>query len=158
MVVRPAHPIDVPAIAELVEAQARRAQLLPRSIQEINATLADWIVGEDSGRVIGCVSLLAYSPQHAEVRSLVVADSVRGHGLGSALVKQLVEVAGQRRIPTVFALTRAVPFFLRNGFQVCDKTCFPDKIWRDCQRCPLLEQCDETAMVLDLAGNEHTLC
>lgn len=158
MVVRPAHSVDVPAIAELVDAQARRAQVLPRSVQEISTTLTDWIVGEDSGRVIGCASLLAYSPQQAEIRSLVVADTIQGNGLGSALVKQLIEIAEQRRIPTLFALTRAVPFFSRNGFRVCDKNSFPDKIWRDCQRCTLLEQCDETAVVLDLAGKGQTRC
>ncbi len=55
-----------------------------------------------------------------------------------------------RQIPTLFALTRQVPLFSRFGFLLTAKKLFPEKVWIDCQQCPLVNNCDESAMVLHL--------
>ncbi len=47
----------------------------------------------------------------------------------------------------VFALTRAVPFFEKQGFIITDKDNFPEKVWRDCMICPVRHACDEVAVV-----------
>lgn len=141
---------DVPGIFALVSEHARRGTVLPRTLHSINDTIDDWLVAETGGNILGCVSLLGYTSGLAEVRTLVVRDSVQGLGVGSRLVEALLAEARQRDIPTLFALTRAVPYFERFGFSITDKEAFPEKVWRDCQQCPFVDNCDETAVVLQL--------
>ena len=50
----------------------------------------------------------------------------------------------------LFALTREKVFFEKLGFTVVPKETLPHKVWTDCVRCPLQEQCDEIAMVYEL--------
>lgn len=148
--VRAATVEDVDGIAALVAAQARRGNLLPRSRAAISASLDDWLVAVEEGTVVGCVSLLAYPSGLVEVRSLAVAGRCQGNGVGSELMEALIAAARRRGVSTLFALTRAVPFFLRFGFSVTARENFPEKVWRDCRLCPLRHRCDETAVVLDL--------
>jgi amino-acid N-acetyltransferase len=149
-IVRPAAEADVQAIADIVNAHARQGQLLPRSAENIRASLASWLVAELDESIVGIGSLLEMSPTLVEVRSLAVLPAYRSYGIGGLLVRALVEQARRRGIPTAFALTRAVPFFERLGFAVTDKERFPEKVWRDCVICPLQQCCDETAVVLEL--------
>jgi amino-acid N-acetyltransferase len=149
-IVRPAVEADVEPIAGVVAEHARQGHLLPRSAENIRASLPAWLVAELDGKVVGIGSLLEMSPTLVEVRSLAVLPAYRSYGVGGLIVRALVERARERRIPTVFALTRAVPFFLRLGFAVTDRERFPEKVWRDCVVCPLQHACDETAVVLEL--------
>jgi amino-acid N-acetyltransferase len=151
MRVEPAAPDDIPAIADLVEDYARRGMVLPRSIESIRATLADWVVGREGDHLLACGSLLRYTPHLAEVRSLTVRPEATGQGWGKALLQALVHHARSQRIPTLFALTRSAPLFQGVGFAVSDKVLFPEKVWRDCQLCPIQAHCDETAVVMQLA-------
>lgn len=151
--IRPAAPDDVPALAALIARHVASGDVLPRSAESIRATLGDWMVGEDEeGRVMACGSLWHYSPLLAEVRSLVVEPGRRGGGWGGRLLEALAAEARRRGIATLFTLTRAVPFFERHGFVVTDKTVFPEKVLKDCQACPLIDACDETALWMDLTG------
>ena len=149
-VVRPATEADVAAIVGVVNENARLGHLLPRSAENIRASLRNWLVAEVDGRVVGIGSLLTMSPTLVEVRSLAVLPSYRRYGVGALVVRGLVEQARARGIPTVFALTRAVGFFERLGFSVSDRARFPEKVWKDCVVCPLQHACDETAVVLEL--------
>ena len=157
MNIRSARLEDVPGILELVNTHVKRGDLLPRSADSITGALDDWLIGKDEkGKIVACVSLLHYTPALAEVRSLAVADEVQGQGYGRTIVKALIAQARHRNVPTLFALTRAVPFFQKIGFQTTHKERFPEKVWRDCSMCPLLEHCDETAVVMQLAPIQPT--
>ncbi|MBI3913431.1 MAG: N-acetyltransferase [Chloroflexi bacterium] len=149
IIIRRATLADAEQIAALVDLGVSEGQLLPRTPDEIRASIRDWVVAEQDARVIGIGALLEMSAMLAEVRSLVVAPEYRKFGVGARIVHALVEEARTRGIPTVFGLTRAVPFFERLGFAVTDKENFPEKVWRDCIVCPVRFDCDETAMVLE---------
>lgn len=152
--VRTATQADVPGILALVQEHARRGNLLPRTRESIEASLPDWLVvvvpHGGALQVLGCVQLLAYSPQLTEVRSLAVADAARGQGVGSRLMVALLAEARRREVQTLFALTHAVDFFLRFGFTATEHARFPEKVWRDCRACPLRERCSEIAVSLKL--------
>lgn len=148
--IRPAGNEDVPGIMRLVNEYARRGDLLPRSAENIAATLNNWFVAADEDEIVGCVSLLRYTSGLVEVRSLAVDNEVQGMGIGRLLIDALIEEAQRRQIPTLFALTRAVGFFERCGFMVVEKERFPEKVWSDCQICPVRHRCDETAVVRNL--------
>jgi amino-acid N-acetyltransferase len=146
--IRPAVVDDVAEIVALVNTHAFQGSVLPRSLQSVYDTVEDWIVAEAEGEILGCVSLLPYSSGLVEVRSLAVRNRYQGLGIGTRLMEALLDEARRRRVPTLFALTRKVPFFGRFGFQVTERDLFPEKVWQDCRLCPLRERCDETAMVL----------
>ncbi len=151
MHIRTAKPKDIPDIMTLVEEHARRGALLPRTAESVHASLADWLVGKDEDdEIVACVSLHRYTPALAEVRSLAVADKVKGQGYGRTIVKAVIAEARQRNIPTLFALTRVVPFFQKLGFHPTNMERFPEKVWRDCQACPVFHNCDETAVYMHL--------
>lgn len=146
-VIRPARPEDIPAIAELVNYYARREELLPRSEDEIRSGLDQWLVTDRNDSLVAVGSLVPYSDVLVELRSLAVAPDERGRGLGRQLVEALAEQAEGNDYKELFALTRAVDFFARCGFSIVGMERFPQKVWTDCARCPLREQCDETPMV-----------
>ena len=148
--VRPAVLADVPAIAELVGGFAQRGLILPRSEAAIRGNLTSWIVAAAPSRIVGCGSLVPYADDLAEVRSLAVAPSAQRQGLGTAMVHALIELGQELGFNRLFALTRRVPFFERLGFVPAEVAWFPEKVWRDCAMCPLIDRCDEHAVVLDL--------
>lgn len=150
--IRRARPEDIEGIADLVEIHASRAQILPRTREAIHASIDDWVVAAEGAFVLACGSLMPYSPSLSEVRSLVVSDSEKRRGLGTALLQVLIEEARRRGVRTLFALTRAVPFFEKAGFRRSDRLPFSEKVWRDCVACPIQETCDEFAVVLSLNG------
>lgn len=145
--IRKATLADAPAIADLVNLGEREGQLLPRSIEAIRASIDDWIIALDGNRIVGVGSLLEMGNTLSEIRSLAVAPAYRKHGIGAHIVNALIDLARDRKIPTVFALTRAVLFFEKLGFVITDKENFPEKVWRDCSICPVQSACDEVAMV-----------
>jgi amino-acid N-acetyltransferase len=145
--IRQATLAEAQAIADLVNLGEREGQLLPRSIESIRASIDDWIIALDGDRIVGVGSLLEMGNTLSEIRSLAVAPDYRKHGIGARIVNALIDLARERKIPTVFALTRAVLFFEKLGFKITDKENFPEKVWRDCSICPVRFACDEVAMV-----------
>ena len=157
MNIRPALPEDIPGIFNLVSKHALRGDVLPRSESQIRATLSEWIVGNDSGEIVGCASLLDYTPELSEVRSLIVDDRIKGQGWGAALLQVLIARAQRRGTPILFALTRAEAFFRHAGFAASDRDRFPEKIWRDCDQCPVKDNCDEVAVELRIDNLPHLI-
>jgi amino-acid N-acetyltransferase len=153
-IIRRARLEDAQQISELVNYGEREGQLLPRSLDAIRESIGDWIVAANSRDIIGAGSLLEMGPTLVEVRSLAVAPAHRKNGVGAKIVEALVSEAQTRGIKTVFALTRAVPFFVKSGFSVTEKENFPEKVWRDCLICPVRLACDEVAVVRPVSGEQ----
>jgi amino-acid N-acetyltransferase len=153
VIVRSAQVEDSEAILKMVEDFARRNLVLPRSFDAIRASIEDWIVVFDEEQLLGCGSLRRYSADLCEVRSLMVLDELKGQGFGRTIVRTLIQEARSKDYATIFALTRVVPFFERLGFERCDRTLFPEKIWADCVHCPSQDNCDEFAVALALTPN-----
>lgn len=148
--IRRATDSDVGAIAAMVRELAGLGHLLPRTAESIETTIDYWHIALSEGQLIGCGSLVPYSETLAEVRSLAVAEHARGNGLGGEILSALIEDAKASEFETLFALTRAVPLFQRHGFKIRRRIQFPGKVWRDCLTCPLLLNCHERTVVLDL--------
>jgi amino-acid N-acetyltransferase len=93
---------------------------------------SDCLVATLEGRVAGAVGLQIFGP-HALLRSLVVADDQRGHGLGGALVDRVESLARERGVERLFLLTTtAEAFFARRGYSNADRRSAPEAI-RDTQ-------------------------
>jgi argininosuccinate synthase len=172
--IRPATLDDVQAIVLLIAQNARRGGLLPRGEASIRAHIGNFLVAERGSErgsveqaerqhaslptphstVVGCGSLLPMNTTLVELRSLAVDESQRGGGIGQKIVAALIHEARNRKFGTLFALTRAVSFFEKCGFVVAPKEFFPEKVWNDCVQCPMLENCDEVAVMLPLQQDQ----
>lgn len=146
-VCRQAQPKDVEPLYNMIESYARQGIMLPRSRALLERRIADFVVAEVDGKVVGCGSLCRLGEELVEIRSLGIAEGYKGRGLGSMLVEQLVIEARKLSIPKIMALTYEVSFFLKNGFTVVNKEIFPEKVWTDCVNCAKQHACDEIAVL-----------
>ena len=144
---RPALPADVRAINALVEPMTHSGILLGKDLVSYYEAVQEFLVATDAeGTVVGCGALHVMWEDLAEVRTLAVADSVRGTGLGHRMLEALLERAVQLGLRRVFCLTFEVEFFGRHGFEVMEETVDPE-IYLE-----LLRSADEgVAEFLDLA-------
>jgi len=146
--VRQAQHPDLDDIESLVELWAELGANLPRAREELIRELPSFAVAEQHSRVTGCASLYSYDPQLAEIRSLGINPNHQGQGQGKAIVEYLLEQAEQLHIKKVFVLTRVPTFFQKLGFQITSRSLLPQKIMKDCERCPRQYHCDEVALEL----------
>ena len=107
---------DAIAIRALINTYVSDGTLLPRSEEFISSHAHNFIVAEESGRVVGCVHLDEYAPSLSELRSLAVAPEGQGKGVGRALVLATEALARQRGSATLFAVSNDEAFFSRFGF------------------------------------------
>lgn len=150
IVARHARPADVPAIAALIAHYAERGWLLPRTAESVRAGLANFLVMTRGGELTACVALEHYGGGLAEVRSLAVAESERGHGLGARLLRHAMREARRRHVARVFAVTHAPEFFERAGFRRVERASLTEKIARDCRTCAKHPACALVALVFDV--------
>ena len=125
--------------------------MLFRSLAEIEANIADFLVYEKHQEVIGICSLKFGWDRLGEIRSLGVDPRYHRQGIATKMIQGSIERALQREdCDTAFVLTYAVPLFTKVGFDIVDKMQLPQKVWNDCQACLHKDNCDETAMSLSL--------
>ena len=147
---------DVGALSALVGASAFQAggggALLPLADGEIRELVRAraFFVAMAGDALAGCASVVEYDGL-AELRSLIVAPEHRARGVGRALVALCMDEARARGYAELLALTRdeAMPLLERSGFRREPRP--PEKLARDCARCPLLDAgCNEVAVVAAL--------
>lgn len=147
--VRPARTSDVAAIRSLVRPLADERILLEKEAVAYFESLQEFVVAEAAdGTVIGCGALHVMWEDIAEVRTLATDAAWRGHGVGKALLDQLMSNARALGVARVFCLTFEVEFFGRSGFTVMeDQTAVDPEVYME-----LLRSTDDgVAEFLDLA-------
>lgn len=139
---------DIKAMQEMVADEVKKGIILPRSDSEIAQNIRSYTLALKDNKIVGYASLYIYSIELAEIRSLVVSKNLRANGIGSNLVKILLEEAKFQDIKKVFALTYANKFFKKLGFVEISKEELPDqKIWADCIKCKQFPVCNEIAVI-----------
>ncbi len=150
MKIRPAEHGDIPGMVHLIGHYASEGLMLPRSSNAIAAGLAEYLVADVVGEVVGCGALQQYSDDSAELYGLATHPEHSPRGTGSALVEALIEKARTANIARVFALTLVPVFFQKMGFHTVQHNDVPLKVWKDCVVCPKFGNCDEIAMLLEV--------
>lgn len=150
MKVRQAERHDIPGMVQLIGHYASEGLMLPRSSNAIAAGLAEYLVADVDGAVVGCGALQQYSDDSAELYGLATYPDRSPRGTGSAIVEALIEKARDEDISRVFALTLAPVFFQKMGFHTVQHKDLPLKVWKDCVVCPKFGNCDEIAMLLEV--------
>jgi amino-acid N-acetyltransferase len=109
---RTARPEDIPAIESLI-----RSESLPA--MEVEEWLDTFFVLEEAGEIVACAGIERYG-DCAVLRSVVIAESIRGTGEGDRLTQHALDWAkadGAKRC-YLFTMT-AEAFFNRYGFERC---------------------------------------
>ena len=116
--VRAAHTGDVDAIMELRRPIEGSIVLLSRERVVWFEQIQEIVVAVDAtDRVVGAGALHVMWQDLAEVRSLVVAEDMRGKGVGHAILTYLLDRAERLGIKRVFCLTFETEFFGKHGFE-----------------------------------------
>lgn len=114
--IRKARPEDIPALAALIRQFVETGELLPRTLDELEDLLGSFFVAELDGEIVGCAALEIYSRKLAELRSLAVAPQVQGSGVGRLLVQACIDLAKEREVFEVMAISSSDNFFKACGF------------------------------------------
>ena len=139
---------DAPHIHELITLFTESGQLLPRSLPELCENIRDFaVVEDDDGKIVGCGALHLYGTHLAEIRSIAVHPAAQGQGAGREVIEVLMREAEHHHVRGVCLFTRIPGYFAKLGFASAELTDLPDKIYKDCLKCPKLNACDEVAMV-----------
>jgi amino-acid N-acetyltransferase len=118
---------DIPELLGMIGRVVRRTKLVARNYEDIHARIADYHVMTIDDNVVGCVALHPYASENcAEVACLYVKMNHEARGYGAELVEHVENLATQKGIPRVFALTnRAADFFKRSGYALTDLDSLP---------------------------------
>ena len=144
---------DAEFVFALIEAFAKKGEMLHRPVVEICSLIRDFFVFDDGsggGSIKGTCALNVGFDGLGEIRSLAVEEGAMGRGVGSALVEGALEEAGTLGLKRVFALTYSPAFFERFGFRPIERETLPQKIWGECADCRKFHDCDESAVMLEL--------
>jgi amino-acid N-acetyltransferase len=122
---------DVNQITQLVTQYSALGLMLPRTAEQIAASIDNYVVATDAGgHVLACAALEEYSPSLAEVSSVAVATSHHGRGLGTQVVLGVERLARARNIDEIFALSLTDDFFLSLSYKTTTISRYPEKLLR----------------------------
>ena len=107
---------DVERVHAFIRPYVSAGRLLERTMEELDLLVGNGFVAEADGKVVGFAALEVYSKKLAEIRSLAVAEPYRRFGLGRQLVAACIELARERRILEIMAITSSEEFFRSCGF------------------------------------------
>ena len=143
---------DVKQIQKLVNHYAKREKMLPRSLNELYENIRNFFVYAEGKKVYGCCALDIDWEDLAEIKSLAVAHSRTGRGIGARLLQDCLRDARKLKVKKVFALTYIPDFFERFGFRIINRKELPHKIWSECIKCMYFPNCKEIAMMKEIGS------
>jgi len=139
---------DIVLMQEVVQPEVEKGIILFRSSDEMATNIRSYILAKEDEQIIGFGALHFHADDLAEIRSLVVKDGFRGHGVGKGIVQTLMVEGEGLGVKKVFTLTYQKAFFESVGFSEIPKEALPThKIWADCIKCKHFPICDEIALI-----------
>ncbi len=146
LTVRPARTSDVRVIRELVDTYAPDRRLLSKATVTLYEDVPEFLVVERDGQPVACGAVHVMWEDLGEVRTVAVAPEFRGQGVGSFLLRALLDRARALGVKRVFCLTFETDFFASHGFVEIDGTPVDHDVFEQ-----LLQSYDEgVAEFLDL--------
>lgn len=140
--------LDIPAMQVLVAPEVESGVILKRNSDEVATNIRSYQLAFDGVKLVGFCALHIHTTTLAEVRSLIVDESVRGRGVGTTLVKNAMDEAKPLGLKEVLVLTYQQSFFERLDFNEIPKESLPEhKIWADCINCKHFPICNEVSLI-----------
>lgn len=114
--VRAAKTSDIKGIRKLIDLYAPQRRILSKETVTLYESVQEFVVAVDGDQVVGCGALHVLWEDVAEVRTVAVAENLRGKGVGHQLLEKLIERAKIVGVKKLFCLTFETEFFGRHGF------------------------------------------
>lgn len=111
--IRPAQEKDIDPIHSLISHYALQGVILERSREDIHDNLENFLVAEDSGIVIGAATFYDYGETLKEIRSFAIDENYHGRGIGSSLLKKIVERLIAKTQPVFLLLPTSLNFSVK---------------------------------------------
>ncbi len=131
--VRPMVQTDIPSVLSIMRPFVESGKLLPRTEEQISASLEDFIVYELDGGVHACAAIHFYDDGQAEIAAVAVDENYAHMGIGPKLIDNLISQAGVGQASSVFIMTtQAADWFEGLGFEEDDISTIPEerrKLW-----------------------------
>lgn len=131
--IRRARVTDVRKIKALVDSDAGKV-LLEKELVTLYEDVQEFWVAELAGELVGCGALHVLWEDLAEIRTVAVERSMRGRGIGHALVRRLLRLAGELGVARIFVLTFETEFFSKHGFVEIEGTPVPSEVYEEMRR------------------------
>lgn len=113
---------------------------------KVEKNLPEFKIAEKDGKMVGCACLDA--GDIVELRSIAVLPSYRNKGIGSQLVKAVLERAAEIT-DIVYLRTTSPVFFERKG--ACRIENDEKKaLWKECDKCDKFDICKQVLMKFDI--------
>ncbi len=149
--VRPARMGDVDEIHHLISYYAERNRMLFRTLEELFERIREFSVFVDKDdKVLGCCGMAVLWRDLGEIRSVAVDPNYTHCGIGKRLIEHAIAEARELGLKEIFALTYEADFFVKMGFHIVAKESLPHKVWTDCIRCSMQDQCREIPVLMNL--------
>ncbi|MCH9745265.1 MAG: GNAT family N-acetyltransferase [Proteobacteria bacterium] len=105
-------------ILTLIKPFVEQGKILPRSRQEIEESIDDFVLLFDGDQLLACAGLKdCQEGSMGEIYSLAVAKNVQNTGLSKKLLNKILIKAKLRKFSKIFALTKfGTDWFVKNGF------------------------------------------
>jgi amino-acid N-acetyltransferase len=116
LVVRAARTSDIKKIRSIVDLYASQRRLLSKETVTLYEGVQEFTVAEVNGEVVGCGALHILWEDLAEVRTVAVIESMKGKGIGHAILESILNKAKEIGVKKVFCLTFETKFFDSHGF------------------------------------------
>ena len=108
---------DIPAVLSIMNPFIQKKILLPRTSQDLQEKLSDYIIYEIDGCIRACASMHTYSNGQAEIAGIAVSENFSNLGIGPKLVDYLIKKARNSGLSSVFILTtQTSDWFQHLGF------------------------------------------
>lgn len=111
---------DIGGILDLIRPLEQQGLLVRRSREQLEMEIDQFVLIERDGLVIGCAALYPFPEENVgEFACLAVHPNYRDADRGTLLLKNIIQLARQRKYNTLFALTtRSIHWFLEHGFEL----------------------------------------
>ena len=126
--IRPMAREDIAAVLSLINPFVQKKILLPRTQEQLEMQLNDYIVYELDGGIRACSALHVYDEKQAEIAAVAVDESCAHIGIGPKIIEHLINKAKKLSLSSVFVLTtQTADWFEKLGFKADDIASMPEK-------------------------------
>ena len=109
---------DIPGILELITPIEQQGKLIPRSHENLEMKITDYLVIDRDGLIIGCTALHQHEDrQTGEIACLAVHKDYQNSARGSHLLKHIFHKAQKLQLERLYVLsTQTMHWFIERGF------------------------------------------
>ncbi|TAK61643.1 amino-acid N-acetyltransferase [Methylobacter sp.] len=127
---RPATLNDIGGILELIKPLEQQGKLAKRSREKIEMEIADYVVIERDGLIIGCTALHPFEQSRfGAIACLAVHPDYQGSRRGNRMLEYVYRRAAELKLKKLFVLsTQTMHWFIERGFLSSDIADLPDQL------------------------------